>query len=1319
MTASLSDSSSNNLSKIVLEETLVRVGSENRSDLQQLLNAFHEVLAQRGLGKVDKVAMATYRALLANHREATRALRKNRKPFEFTRRKQPATVIRSPPLSTAPHFGIDAASVSVMDSIVHEPKPWYDEEMAVAQAVAPVTPTPPTRAVTPCGSSPDSLDEVEAMTVGLQGGSALMMHGGMEGQSLASRSPLRRKFDAGKLFTLSIRCVSRRALRRWREGAVASRKNREGLTEVRKFWALRRFRTAVLYSKLGKLEEKMVSKTTRKVIVFWKSYTCHRREARIRADELRPAVERLCEAVVRNRTAKGFRGWQREMEFRLQGEARIAVMLVNRTRRLLVKWRRAVEDRKKLEGLRRVFRMRRGVRALRRFLQSSRDELIRAVEVEHSIMKHAWKIWARYHTWRSGLREFYSALDPVVDKIRQMTVVRGRRLAFVRWRRARDARRAYGGVKAARVRRAVQGSLRAWAAQLMVRLQFQRECVLHLQRWRLALAISKLSYNRQVGLYKASGMNYFVERGRLRVMAAVCDAWLAEVRYRVQCARVEVCLQQSILGRRVQCSWQRWKYHYSESILERARNEMALLQRKRRFLSRIMTHWLTRAVDGRSLRDGLLLISHKAKAGHFSAWRALGTVVRSSRLRTLAAVFGRWFRESARLRYSTIVASQKASEKRSELARRALSGLRRIGEQRKSWRLMGLKVRRLAERRRVRLTFVEWISSAMLSVSAKRLEARLPRFRLSEAFRRLKAFVRSTEQRDAERIALAVLWYIRGRLSAWQRRARWQRVKKQVVQGWRLRTVSLVFGVLNCWRAYSQRNREAAALLGLSTSVRRCMSAMRGWQIALRSKLLVDRLFICHVRQLLLVSFRGWRARAKSSREICRHLRHLHQTRSTHQLGHAMVVWKLTAMSGRSVQRLGRLSLDAWRMAVVWRAALCRRAAAVKRVFERRVLSMWIRSFRHSLALRIRCDQYILYRAHPIRSNIIHAWFETAKMLKRIGEVEAIITAAVEYTRMEAALEHWAVQTARAQVMSEVWSVMVPGVLLRWRAREALALWKARAKSDKSVMSRVVVAWRYELPRVLMVDRSSKSMALRHNTHRLLRYGMKALSDEVVEGRYLRRIQAVLALKSFRRQTRRSRAHRLAYEGAIQQGRLMKLRSAFHGWWRYRAEISQKLSRYPACCGPGLSRDDMLKAYYHRVLLRRRVLKAWNRVCGERARRCAAGRADDEMVKLLEIDRLLRPAFQAIRRIAARRKFFMAWRARAERSATGRSVRRKKEVASLREVWAVWAKVLDRIEVQQSADVLVMQRFFHAWRVKVSEDRINKMTASLRCWWSE
>ncbi|KAF4741139.1 hypothetical protein FOZ62_000971 [Perkinsus olseni] len=324
----------------------------------------------------------------------------------------------------------------------------------------------------------------------------------------------------------------------------------------------------------------------------------------------------------------------------------------------------------------------------------------------------------------------------------------------------------------------------------------------------------------------------------------------------------------------------------------------------------------------------------------------------------------------------------------------------------------------------------------------------------------------------------------------------------------------------------------------------------------------------------------------------------------------------------------------------------------------------------------------------------------------------------MEFTRMELALDHWAVQTARAQVLNEIWLVTVPAALLRYRARECLAYWKARVKSEKSSMSRVVMAWRYELPRIMAMERSSESLAVRHWGGKLLKQAMVAFMVAVDEGRELRRARTRLALARFRRRVASIRTRRVRLGAMAAASRLRRLEAAFEGWWNYRAEISEKLEPYPIC-RRGRCRKEMLLAYHEQVVLRRSTLLAWRRTCRERAEESAVDRADQEMAKLLEIDRLLRPAFQAIRDSAVRRKCFTVWWRRAERSLKGRILGRRGDNIRVGKVWAVWAKVLDHIKVRSSTDKILMQSVFHTWRVGVSENRIKKMTASLRCWWDQ
>ncbi|KAF4710217.1 hypothetical protein FOZ63_029257, partial [Perkinsus olseni] len=973
-------------------------------------------------------------------------------------------------------------------------------------------------------------------------------------------------------------------------------------------------------------------------------FTRHRKGVRDRDEELLGSVETIGDFVKDNRLTKAFNRWLDTLRFRRESDRKIEKFLTGRAERCIIRWSAVVQDGKKLRATTRIFRLRRGLRALRRFLEASKAEIYRAVEVERSIMKNAWRLWTRYHSWRAGLRAFYATLEPSLETIRQTAVVRTRREALRKWRRAYEIKRAYDGARRAAMRRRSEAVLREWATQLFERLHFQRDCVVHLQKWRLALALHKLAFNRRLGLYKSSGVGYLVERGRLRVLAGVCDAWLGEVRYRLNCTRVDVCVRQRAATSLLTRSLGHWRAQYSHRILDRARNEMAALQWKRRCLSRFLSAWLGQAVDGRTVREGLSVISGKVKGVHFNAWLRLAALVRASRLKILTVVFGNWYRESVRVRRSTVEAGQRAAICHQRLVRRVLIGLRDL-----------------------------WLAAALWCGMGRRLEACLPRVALRLAFHRLRRFNEVMGHHDAEQMARAVLWYFRVRLVAWRKRARWQSIKRRVVEGRRRKRVSLAFGVLARWRVYCQRNRQAATLIRLNLYSGRSGAILRAWSVAGRSKQIVDRLFDCHLKQVVVSCLDAWKIQVKSTKELHDRLQCRARERSTTLKKFAVTAWRAGVHASRAADRLQRLSLDGWRMVVASKARLRQQAAAVRRIREGRTLSGWIRSFRESLALNIRCDHYLHLRAAPLRSKFLRGWSEAARKLRALGRVEATINAAMEFTRMELALERWAVQTARAQVLNDLWLVTVPAALLRYRARECLAYWKARVKSEKSSMSRVVMAWRYELPRIIAKERSSESLAVRHWGGKLLKQAMVAFMMAVDEGRELRRARTRLALGRLRRRVASLRARRGRLGAMAAASRLRRLEAAFEGWWNYRSEISEKLEPYPIC-RRGRCRKEMLLAYHEQVVLRRSTLLAWRRTCRERAEESAVNRADQEMAKLLEIDRLLRPAFQAMRDSAVRRKCFTVWWRRAERSWKGRILGRRGDNIRLGKVWAVWAK---------------------------------------------
>lgn len=228
------------------------------------------------------------------------------------------------------------------------------------------------------------------------------------------------------------------------------------------------------------------------------------------------------------------------------------------------------------------------------------------------------------------------------------------------------------------------------------------------------------------------------------------------------------------------------------------------------------------------------------------------------------------------------------------------------------------------------------------------------------------------------------------------------------------------------------------------------------------------------------------------------------------------------------------------------------------------------------------------------------------------------IGAAIEYSRMELALRHWAVQTARAEVLKEVWLKTIPNVLLRYRARECLAYWKARVKSEKSSMSRVIVAWRYELPRIITAERSSKSLAVRHSNGKLLKRAMAGFVMMIGMERELNKIKMRLAMGKLRRRIARIRTQRVGLNAMLAARRLEELKRVFEEWRRYRVEIGRKLYRYVACRG-GRCREEMIDLYYLHVGLCRMVLRGWRGSTKESARINAVARADREMAKLLEV----------------------------------------------------------------------------------------------------
>ncbi|KAF4653542.1 hypothetical protein FOL46_009167, partial [Perkinsus olseni] len=1275
------------LAEALLAETFNTTPFATHVNLQLLLDAFGKVLERRGIGKADEGAMKAYRAILAKHREASKRCRAERKPFQFRRRKDVVRSFssvssmepRSPPTpddserSDAPHFGFEA--VSVMDSVVQESHPS----------------TTPGRVKKP-GMVMDEVEEMVSVLPKLDAAVDGLEGVGRGRSPSPDRSPVsgRRRFDAGKLFSLSIRCVSRRAVLRWREGAMAQRNNREGLLLLWKRRGLRAFHAAVMECKMLRFREKLVSAYIKSVLGCWKEFTSHRKGIRVRDEELLSSVETIGDFVEANRLTRAFNTWLDTLRFRRESDRRIKKFLTGRAERCIIRWSQVVQDCKKLRATTRIFRLRRGLRALRRFLEASKAEIYRAVEVERSIMKRAWQLWTRYHSWRAGLKAFYATLEPSLETIRQTAVVRMRRGALRTWQRAHEIKRAYDGVRRAAVRRRSEAVLREWVTQLFERLHFQRDCVVHLQKWRLALALHKLAFNRRLGLYKSSGVGYLVERGRLRVLAGVCDAWLGEVRYRLNCSRVEVCVRQRAATSLLTRSLGHWRAQYSHRLLDRARNEMAALQWKRRCLSRFLSAWLGQAVDGRTVREGLSVISGKVKGAHFNAWLILAELVRASRLKVLTVVFGNWYRESARVRRSTVEAGQRAAISHQRLARMVLFGLRDLVGYRRLCRQAGVRSSILAKRRRTRLVFGEWLAAAQLCGMGRRLESRLPRVALRLAFHRLRWFTELMGQRDAEEMARAVLWYFRARLVAWKKRVRWQSIKRRVVEGRRRKRVSLAFGILACWRVYCQRNRQAATLIRLNLYSGRSGAILRAWSVAGRSKQIVDRLFDCHVKQVVVSCLDAWKIQVKSTKELHDRLQCRARERSTALKKFAATAWRVGVRASRAADRRQRLSLDGWRMenpgredaewvdkkVVKGKIRNTRRGpSGVPKIVivDCRQESLSGSNFRESLALNLRCDDYLHLRATPLRSKFLRGWSGAARKRRALGRVEATINAAMEFTRMELALDHWAVQTARAQVMNEIWLVTVPAALLRYRARECLAYWKARVKSEKSSMSRVVMAWRYELPRIIAMERSSESLAVRHRSGKVLKQAMVAFMMAVDEGRELRRARTRLALGRFRRRVASIRARRVRLGAMAAASRLRRLEAAFEGWWNYRVEISERLERYPIC-RRGRCRKEMLLAYHEQVVLRRSTLLAWRRTCRERAEESAVNRADQEMAKLLEIDRLLRPAFQAIRDSAVSRKCFTVWCRRAERSWKGRILGRRGDNIRLGKVWAVWAK---------------------------------------------
>ncbi|KAF4717730.1 hypothetical protein FOZ62_013876, partial [Perkinsus olseni] len=299
--------------------------------------------------------------------------------------------------------------------------------------------------------------------------------------------------------------------------------------------------------------------------------------------------------------------------------------------------------------------------------------------------------------------------------------------------------------------------------------------------------------------------------------------------------------------------------------------------------------------------------------------------------------------ESVRVRRSTVEAGQRAAICHQRLVRRVLFGLRDLVGYRRLCRQAGARSSILAERRQTRLVFGEWLAAALWCGMGRRLEARLPRVALRLAFHRLRRFTELMGQHDAEQMARAVLWYFRVRLVAWRRRVRWQSVKKLVVEGRRRRRVSLAFGVLACWRVYCQRNRQAATLIRLNFYSGRSGAILRAWSVAGRSKRIVDRLFDCHLKQVVVSCLDAWKMQVKSTKELHDRLQCRARERSTVLRKFAVTAWRVGVRASRAADRLQRLSLGGWRMVVASKARLRQRGAAVRRIWQGRTLSVWIR----------------------------------------------------------------------------------------------------------------------------------------------------------------------------------------------------------------------------------------------------------------------------------------------------------------------------------------------------------------------------------------
>lgn len=881
----------------ILAETLDLVPAAEHVHLPLLLDAFTRVLHCKGMAKADKAAMDAYRAILGKHREILKRMRARRRPFQFRRREdllkfseEAAECERS----DAPHFG-----VSVMDSVVLS----CEEE-----------------------DSPVGVVELSSST---------------EQRNTLSWGPP--KIDVERLFSFSIRCVTRRALMRWREGAEAQRRNREGLLLVRKGRALRAFREAVLGSKMGRFREEMVLKKLKSMIQYWVEFVVHRKSVRVRDAELSVFAEALEERVAMSRLTEALKQWSAELKFQQESREKMIIISYRRAERSLLKWKLTVEDCKKVKSMMIIFRLRRGLRGLRRFLEKSKTELYRAVEIERAIMKHALRVWKRYHSWRAQLGDFYSGLQPIVKIIVDTGVMRRARVSWLCWRKSYRARKAHEAVVGMVTRREMQQAVREWASQLLLRLEFQRDCLVHMGRWRLALALHKLAYNRRIGALKSSGLGYLVERKRLRILAAVCDAWLAEVRYRFKCARVHTAIERLVSSELLSRHLCVWRAHYSNRLLDGARHEMASLQWKRRCASRYITLWSHQAIDHRAVRERHMAVSGRVKVLHFKSWHKLAALVHACRLRILSSVYDAWHRESARVRYSEVEAGRRAALRRKCLSREVLMALRSFTEGRKATRQAGMRIKILAERRKVRLVFTEWLVTSIWSVVARRLEINIIRVSMRTALNRLYSFSKTMQRRDAEMMAHAVLCYFRTRLSAWRKRAKWKSLARRVVGEHRRRMMARAFGVLASWRRYSLRNQHAAEVIGMNIVAKRSGAIFESWRIAGRSKQILDRLFECHVKQTLVSYLEAWKIRIRSAKGLRRKLQRRLEERVIALKKLYILLWRTGVCIVRGEARRQRECIRAWLAVVAASRRLAERGRGVSRIWQGRILSLWIR----------------------------------------------------------------------------------------------------------------------------------------------------------------------------------------------------------------------------------------------------------------------------------------------------------------------------------------------------------------------------------------